>query len=133
MRWAESVKDFRTQESALCGDVLLITAFVSYLGYFTKKYRQDLMDTVWKPYLHQLKVSTHIFFFYRNLRSFKTGHGSVVEHILCLQKLLAHSWGALLKGTCIPCTGRVFYPHTQSMYFLSTSLFCHVRQVVRKK
>ncbi|XP_053153093.1 dynein axonemal heavy chain 9 isoform X3 [Hemicordylus capensis] len=57
VRWAESVKDFKRQESALCGDVLLITAFVSYLGYFTKKYRQDLMDCVWKPYLRQLKVA----------------------------------------------------------------------------
>ncbi|XP_044310020.1 dynein axonemal heavy chain 9 [Varanus komodoensis] len=56
VRWAESVENFQLQESALCGDVLLITAFVSYLGYFSKKYRQDLMDTVWKPYLHQLKV-----------------------------------------------------------------------------
>ncbi|XP_066468990.1 dynein axonemal heavy chain 9 [Tiliqua scincoides] len=57
VRWAESVKDFKLQESALCGDVLLITAFVSYLGYFTKKYRQDLMDNVWLPYLLQLKVA----------------------------------------------------------------------------
>uniref|UniRef100_A0A8C3IZN2 DYH9 protein n=1 Tax=Chrysemys picta bellii TaxID=8478 RepID=A0A8C3IZN2_CHRPI len=56
VRWAEAVKDFKEQESTLCGDVLLITAFVSYLGYFTKKYRQDLMDGVWRPYLHQLKV-----------------------------------------------------------------------------
>ncbi|XP_062976517.1 dynein axonemal heavy chain 9 [Elgaria multicarinata webbii] len=57
VRWAESVKDFKLQESALCGDILLITAFVSYLGYFSKKYRQDLMDGVWKPYLRQLKVA----------------------------------------------------------------------------
>uniref|UniRef100_A0A8C3LJW7 Dynein axonemal heavy chain 9 n=1 Tax=Chrysolophus pictus TaxID=9089 RepID=A0A8C3LJW7_CHRPC len=56
VRWAEAVKDFRRQQSTLCGDVLLITAFVSYLGYFTKKYRQDLMDKVWKPYLQQLEV-----------------------------------------------------------------------------
>uniref|UniRef100_A0A669PYI5 Dynein axonemal heavy chain 9 n=1 Tax=Phasianus colchicus TaxID=9054 RepID=A0A669PYI5_PHACC len=56
VRWAEAVKDFRRQQSTLCGDVLLITAFVSYLGYFTRKYRQDLMDKVWKPYLQQLEV-----------------------------------------------------------------------------
>ncbi|XP_073166982.1 dynein axonemal heavy chain 9 isoform X9 [Lepidochelys kempii] len=56
VRWAEAVKDFKGQESTLCGDVLLITAFVSYLGYFTKKYRQDLMYGVWRPYLRQLKV-----------------------------------------------------------------------------
>ncbi|KAM8946996.1 dynein axonemal heavy chain 9 [Pelodytes ibericus] len=56
VRWAEAVRNFKLQESTLCGDVLLITAFVSYLGYFTKKYRQDLMDRTWKPYLGQLKV-----------------------------------------------------------------------------
>ncbi|XP_070790567.1 dynein axonemal heavy chain 9 [Pituophis catenifer annectens] len=57
VRWADSVRDFKLQENALCGDVLLITAFVSYLGYFSKKYRQDLMDHAWKPYLKQLKVA----------------------------------------------------------------------------
>ncbi|NXF09729.1 DYH9 protein, partial [Smithornis capensis] len=56
VRWAEAVRAFREQQSTLCGDVLLITAFVSYLGYFTKKYRQELLDGIWKPYLHQLKV-----------------------------------------------------------------------------
>ncbi|XP_032899964.1 dynein heavy chain 9, axonemal isoform X2 [Amblyraja radiata] len=56
VRWAEAVCSFKQQESMLCGDVLLITAFVSYLGYFTKKYRQDLMDGMWKPYLGQLEV-----------------------------------------------------------------------------
>ncbi|NXO09420.1 DYH9 protein, partial [Oriolus oriolus] len=56
VRWAEAVKDFKQQQSTLCGDVLLITAFVSYLGYFTKKYRQDLLDGSWRPYLNQLNV-----------------------------------------------------------------------------
>uniref|UniRef100_A0A8C5TKR5 Dynein axonemal heavy chain 17 n=1 Tax=Malurus cyaneus samueli TaxID=2593467 RepID=A0A8C5TKR5_9PASS len=56
VRWAEAVQDLRQQQSTLCGDVLLITAFVSYLGYFTRKYRQDLLEGSWRPYLHQLKV-----------------------------------------------------------------------------
>ncbi|XP_066560773.1 dynein axonemal heavy chain 9 [Amia ocellicauda] len=56
VRWAESVSSFKQQERTLCGDVLLITAFVSYLGYFTKKYRVELMDRTWRPYLSQLKV-----------------------------------------------------------------------------
>ncbi|NXH09440.1 DYH9 protein, partial [Bucco capensis] len=56
IRWAEAVKAFKQQQSTLCGDVLLITAFVSYLGYFTKRYRQDLLEGIWKPYLHQLQV-----------------------------------------------------------------------------
>ncbi|XP_062858858.1 dynein heavy chain 9, axonemal isoform X2 [Trichomycterus rosablanca] len=56
VRWAESVATFKNQERTLCGDVLLITAFVSYLGYFTKRYRLELMDSTWRPYLSQLKV-----------------------------------------------------------------------------
>ncbi|KAJ7405899.1 dynein axonemal heavy chain 9 [Willisornis vidua] len=57
VRWAEAVKAFKEQQSTLCGDVLLVTAFVSYLGYFTRRYRQDLLDGSWKPYLQQLKVT----------------------------------------------------------------------------
>ncbi|XP_074870532.1 dynein axonemal heavy chain 17 isoform X2 [Carettochelys insculpta] len=56
VRWAESVENFREQEKTLCGDVLLISAFVSYVGYFTKKYRTELMDKCWIPYLNELKV-----------------------------------------------------------------------------
>ncbi|KAM9837728.1 LOW QUALITY PROTEIN: dynein axonemal heavy chain 9 [Aulostomus maculatus] len=56
VRWAEAIKNFRNQERTLCGDVLLITAFISYLGYFTKLYRQQLMDRTWRPYLSQLGV-----------------------------------------------------------------------------
>ncbi|XP_034845512.1 dynein heavy chain 9, axonemal [Mirounga leonina] len=56
VRWAEAVQNFRHQESKLCGDILLATAFVSYLGFFTKSYRQNLMDGTWRPYLSQLEV-----------------------------------------------------------------------------
>ncbi|XP_059763861.1 dynein axonemal heavy chain 17 isoform X1 [Balaenoptera ricei] len=55
-RWAESVENFKSQGVTLCGDVLLISAFVSYVGYFTKKYRNELMERFWIPYIHQLKV-----------------------------------------------------------------------------
>ncbi|XP_054619923.1 dynein axonemal heavy chain 9-like isoform X2 [Dunckerocampus dactyliophorus] len=56
VRWAEAIENFRNQERTLCGDVLLITAFISYLGYFTKRYRLRLMDETWRPYLSQLTV-----------------------------------------------------------------------------
>ncbi|XP_015248307.1 PREDICTED: dynein heavy chain 9, axonemal [Cyprinodon variegatus] len=56
VRWAEAIENFKKQERTLCGDVLLITAFISYLGYFTKGYRQHLMENCWRPYLSQLKV-----------------------------------------------------------------------------
>ncbi|XP_012658288.1 dynein heavy chain 17, axonemal [Otolemur garnettii] len=56
VRWAESVENFKKQGITLCGDVLLISAFVSYVGYFTKKYRNELMEKFWIPYINQLKV-----------------------------------------------------------------------------
>uniref|UniRef100_A0A8C9NDF6 Dynein axonemal heavy chain 17 n=1 Tax=Serinus canaria TaxID=9135 RepID=A0A8C9NDF6_SERCA len=49
VRWAESVEDLREQEKTLCGDVLLVSAFVSYIGYFTKKYRAELLEKHWVP------------------------------------------------------------------------------------
>ncbi|KAM9208504.1 dynein axonemal heavy chain 17 [Dugong dugon] len=56
VRWAESVENFKSQGVTLCGDVLLISAFVSYVGYFTKKYRNELMEKYWLPYINKLKV-----------------------------------------------------------------------------
>uniref|UniRef100_A0A8C5XER9 Dynein axonemal heavy chain 9 n=1 Tax=Microcebus murinus TaxID=30608 RepID=A0A8C5XER9_MICMU len=56
VRWAEAVQNFKQQERTLCGDILLTTAFISYLGFFTKKYRQSLMDGTWRPYLSRLEA-----------------------------------------------------------------------------
>ena len=56
VRWAESVQNFKEQEKTLPGDVLLITAFISYVGCFTKPYRIDLMDNHWMPSLKELKT-----------------------------------------------------------------------------
>ncbi|XP_066120408.1 dynein axonemal heavy chain 9 [Saccopteryx bilineata] len=56
VRWAEAVRTFRQQERTLCGDVLLVAAFISYLGFFTKQYRQSLVDGTWRPYLSRLEV-----------------------------------------------------------------------------
>ncbi|XP_069373319.1 dynein axonemal heavy chain 9-like [Paralichthys olivaceus] len=56
VRWAEAVENFKKQETSLCGDVLLITAFISYLGYFTKHYRLHLMENTWRSYFSQLKA-----------------------------------------------------------------------------
>lgn len=38
------------------GDVLLVTAFISYVGCFTRKYRLDLMNIHWIPFLDKLQV-----------------------------------------------------------------------------
>ena len=56
VRWAESVSAFREQETTLPGDVLLITAFVSYVGCFTKQYRLDLQEKCWLPFLKTLSI-----------------------------------------------------------------------------
>ena len=54
VRWAESVQGFKEAEKTLPGDVLLITAFVSYVGCFGKRYRLELMDEKWQTYLKGL-------------------------------------------------------------------------------
>ncbi|KAM4874879.1 dynein axonemal heavy chain 11 [Thomomys bottae] len=53
IRWSQSIESFETQEKTLCGDVLLTAAFVSYVGPFTKQYRQELVDCKWIPFLQQ--------------------------------------------------------------------------------
>lgn len=65
VRWAESVGNFKSQGVTLCGDVLLVSAFVSYVGYFTKKYRSELMDKFWVPYVNNLKVRSVVLFMTR--------------------------------------------------------------------
>lgn len=56
IRWTESVQNFRSQETSLPGNVLLVTAFISYVGCFTKPYRVELMEKCWMPFLSNLKV-----------------------------------------------------------------------------
>lgn len=43
------------QGTTLPGDTLLITAFISYVGCFTKQFRLDLMNKLWLPYLNALE------------------------------------------------------------------------------
>ncbi|XP_068084396.1 dynein beta chain, ciliary [Anabrus simplex] len=55
VRWAESVANFLKQGATLPGDVLLITAFISYVGCFTKQFRLDLLHKMWLPNLKTLE------------------------------------------------------------------------------
>lgn len=50
VRWAESVAKFKQQALTLPGDVLLIAAFISYVGAFSKVYRVELMSE-WLEFL----------------------------------------------------------------------------------
>ena len=56
VRWSQSVTNLQVKKQTLSGDVLLTAAFVSYLGYFTKSYRSDLLASQWLPFLKKQKV-----------------------------------------------------------------------------
>ncbi|XP_043549538.1 dynein axonemal heavy chain 11 isoform X1 [Chiloscyllium plagiosum] len=56
VRWAQSVTQYCDQEKTLCGDVLLMAAFISYAGSFSKKYRFELVQNMWMPYLRSQKA-----------------------------------------------------------------------------
>uniref|UniRef100_A0A668A8H9 Dynein axonemal heavy chain 11 n=1 Tax=Myripristis murdjan TaxID=586833 RepID=A0A668A8H9_9TELE len=56
VRWAHSVAQYHEQEETLCGDVLLTAAFISYSGSFSKKYRGELLDNLWMPFLRSQRV-----------------------------------------------------------------------------
>lgn len=56
VRWAEAVAEFTQQGTTLPGDILLVTAFISYVGCFTKSFRQDLLMKMWLPHLKALEV-----------------------------------------------------------------------------
>ncbi len=54
IRWGDSVKQLKDQAKMLPGDVLLVSAFISYLGCFTKQYRIELLEKKWLPYLKKV-------------------------------------------------------------------------------
>lgn len=56
VRWAHSVAQYREQEETLSGDVLLTAAFISYAGSFSKKYRRELLESLWMPFLRNQRV-----------------------------------------------------------------------------
>ena len=49
-RWGVSVQTMKEDEKLLPGDCLLLTGFISYIGYFTKAYRTDL-ESNWRNFL----------------------------------------------------------------------------------
>ncbi|XP_053483492.1 dynein axonemal heavy chain 11 isoform X4 [Ictalurus furcatus] len=55
VRWSEAALELEAQQKTLCGDVLLAATFVSYAGYFTQPYRQQLLECTWKPFLKEQK------------------------------------------------------------------------------
>lgn len=57
-RWAASIKKFRSETENLAGDCLLISALLSYSGYFDQKIRSYL-NKMWQIRLEELGVSYH--------------------------------------------------------------------------
>lgn len=60
IRWTDTVGIYKIQEKSLPGDVLLVTAFISYVGCFTKNYRVDLVEKFWMPFLATLKEESEV-------------------------------------------------------------------------
>ena len=57
VRWAESVERMKNEEKLLPGDVLLTSAYLSYVGCFSRNYRVLLIEEKWMPFLKKLDVS----------------------------------------------------------------------------
>jgi len=50
-RWAITVEQMTQSRDLLTGDVLLASAFISYIGPFTKEFREEIMGKKFVPYL----------------------------------------------------------------------------------
>lgn len=56
-RWSQATVQYQQQQKTLCGDILIASAFVSYMGYFSRQYRVELLNNAWIPFLQAQKVS----------------------------------------------------------------------------
>lgn len=56
IRWRQLIKDFNVALGTLPGDVLMVTAFISYVGCFMRSYRVDLQEKYWIPFLGTLET-----------------------------------------------------------------------------
>ena len=53
VRWAENIVSMEKDKMLLTGDVLLAAAFISYIGPFTKVFRDKLMTQTFTPFLQE--------------------------------------------------------------------------------
>lgn len=53
IRWGVNVLQLQKEKDLLVGDVLLACAFISYIGPFTKPFRDELISKHWVPYLRE--------------------------------------------------------------------------------
>lgn len=55
-RWGQAILQFGVQEEKLVGDVLLASSFVSYVGPFNSKFRDELVNTKWMPDIKEREI-----------------------------------------------------------------------------
>ena len=60
VRWAAGIVQLDAAKELLVGDVLLASAFISYIGPFTKKYRDELVNKHWVPFLETAAAGQRI-------------------------------------------------------------------------
>jgi dynein heavy chain len=60
VRWGQSVVSMKEEKELLVGDVLLASAFISYIGPFTKEYRDQLIAKDWVPFLEKAAGGSRI-------------------------------------------------------------------------
>ena len=53
VRWADNIVTMEADKELLTGDVLLASAFISYVGPFTKVFRDRLMANTFTPFLKE--------------------------------------------------------------------------------
>jgi dynein heavy chain len=56
VRWAKTIEDLKEQAHLLIGDVLLGSAFVSYIGPFSKEFRERVVNNQWLPSVKELEI-----------------------------------------------------------------------------
>ncbi|XP_028130568.2 dynein beta chain, ciliary-like [Diabrotica virgifera virgifera] len=56
VRWRQLIGEYKDSIITLPGDILLVCAFISYVGCFTRKYRSDMLHKYWSPFLTKLDV-----------------------------------------------------------------------------
>ena len=54
-RWAESIEELKVDQQSMLGNSVLAAGYISYLGCFTKTYRDRLVDE-WKDFLFKNKL-----------------------------------------------------------------------------
>lgn len=54
-RWIDQIAQFKTTVDCLIGDVLYLTAFLSYIGPFNQDYRKRLQET-WRDYMYGKRI-----------------------------------------------------------------------------